>query len=103
MTRTPVFHEYSYGTATWEKVLPGDCVICPGTLAYFHSDFSERTDDTRVLRLAHRPIIVLGICAYVPSKDDDLKTTNDLEYATYVVLSRHGILCVPLKRKTPNG
>lgn len=102
MTRTPVFHEYTYGTATWEKVLPGDCVICPGTLAYFHADYSERTADTRVLRLAHRPIIVLGICAYVPFKDEP-PVSQDNDYVTFVVLSRHGILCAPLKRKPLHG
>ena len=56
------FHVFERGEPNWTNVYPGDCVICPGVIAFFAAEFDYRNelDQVKPLQLAYRPVIILA-------------------------------------------
>lgn len=73
----------------WTDVMPGDVVQSKGTYAYRQRDFIGRDDDTPMLTLHSSPVLVLARIPGIPGERPD-----DLEYNTFVCLSRHGLIIV---------
>jgi hypothetical protein len=79
----------------WDDVMPGDIVHGPGTRAFRANSFANRTEDTTVLVMGQKLMLVLSRYEGVPGEDE----YYDKNYwVTFTVLTRHGVLVV-LKTK----
>jgi len=62
--REPQFHVLPRSTVLWNNILPGDVVICPGTMMWKVNDFENRTcnnEHERCVVVQRNPLIVIGI------------------------------------------
>lgn len=87
------FHDFEACTdlqelRCWDKVVPGDLVHCPNTLAYRFCDF-DRRDDAKLMQLAHRALLVVSRHDVPCSHDGH----GDVE-RHFVALSRHGMIVI---------
>lgn len=98
MARHATFHVFDWGTYAWPDVMPGDGLVSPGTVAYNLDEFPDRGDKTKVYHLRKAPLLVLAICPYVPSSRDPHDDPEQMHaYRTYVMMSRHGLICAVMK------
>lgn len=80
-----------------DKILPGDLVVCPGTIVYRVKDFADRDGSTRALTLAYKPVLIIGVIDGDPTEN---KATPEMYYSytkgsafkTFVLMTRHGVL-----------
>lgn len=98
MKVTPAFHVFPRFTGTWTDVKPGDIVISPSAALFRYEDYPTRNDDTRVVIVQKRPLLVL---ARLDKVLDPLKGEDEIEnLSTFIVFSiTAGILMGNFKRK----
>lgn len=83
MGRPPKYHHLDSLYWPAGEVLPGDIAIAPGTIAW---KLSEQINESRQLRLALSPFLIVGLEITQSAKGGELYT--------YYLLTRHGILIV---------
>ena len=77
----------------WSGVFPGDVVIAPGSWWYTLSEFVDRNQNTRGIRVAFNPLFVIARSPYVHPDQVVIDAMNLRGFSTFTVYSiTQGIL-----------
>lgn len=103
---SPKLHVYPQYAVAWKtsKIAPGDLVVSPGVTCYAWRDFYQSPvfNPPCSIESSDQPMIVISILECV---DTGVKFSlppslcqPEHDMLVYVVLTQHGLLCVPMLR-----